>query len=130
MSFSETTITEVVKDATGKNLNGRVEATLSGVMQKTDGSTQVVPKTIKAKIVNGALSMKLYATDEADTRPEGLFYTFKITIQGGPEEEFKAPVPAEPETTSLSALRKLSGSVGVPYSSRPELSAYSSMQAI
>lgn len=128
MSFTEVEITGEFRDASNKRLNGVVEATLSGAMQ--NGIFTIEPKVVKAKIVNGVLNMELFATDDEGTRPENLFYTFKITIQGGLQEEFKAPVPSANEVINFTDLRELSGTVGTPFYSRPELSAFSSMQAI
>jgi len=137
MAFTKCTITGTFKDPSGNLLNGTFEATPSGVMQN-EGVT-ASPKTIKAKITAGVLSVELLANDDPGTLPlngptslDGglVYYTLKITLGGSVEENFTVYVLHEKLEWNITELREKAGRVGIPPSTRLPLTTRATNQEI
>ena len=137
MAFTNCTITGTFKDPSGNLLNGTFEATPSGVMQNSGVRTS--PKTIKAKITAGALSVKLVANNDPGTLPltgpsslDGTttFYTIKVMLGGVVQEQFTVFVLHEKEEWDITELREKAGQVGIAPSQRQPLTTRATNQQI
>lgn len=107
MAFTTVTITETFEaDQPGGTVpTGSVQFTLSERIHDGAGN-EVEPEPITAVLTAGAISVSLYATDDATTVPAGAYYSVDFSGLVGaklqPARTFA--LPHTPTTTTLAAL--------------------------
>lgn len=109
MAFTTITVTETFlpDQPAGTVVNGAAVLTLSAPMHDATGQ-EVSTDGIDAAIVNGGLSVELYANDDPTTEPQGTTYSVQIQLDGHPvQPTFRISVPHASPTgkAKLSAIR-------------------------
>jgi hypothetical protein len=90
----------------GATPTGEVTFTLSARVHDAAGN-EVQPEPIVALLVSGAISVELYANDDAAAHPQGTFYTVNFFINGvgqRPPIQITVPHTAASGTCTLASL--------------------------
>lgn len=84
MAFSTATITGAYLRADGAPATGTIAFTPSAEMQNAGGNQTVGRQRIRKRLVNGAFSVALRCTDDADTEPSGVTYAVRVELDDAP----------------------------------------------
>lgn len=100
----------------GAPAEGSVNFTGKAIAVAAASHTVIVPTTLSVNLVNGAFSIQLPATDDADVQPNGWTYKVEETFSrgGGRTFEMEVPLASATDGIDISSVAPLEPSSGDP----------------
>lgn len=99
---TQVTVSGTITDAAGRGFAGTVTFTPTVPLYDTSGNLVVGTAPVEATVTSGALSVVIYATDDASTTPSGATYTISEALtgtDGNPRKRsYKAEIPSASAT--------------------------------
>ena len=112
MAITQIAVTATYKNPDGTAATGTVDFTPFAPLQSS-GSNLIIPSTTTGTLAAGTFTVTLYATDDADTSPEGAVYEVVEHIAGAVERSYLIEIP----NTGAVNLADIAPAEAMPYTS-------------